>query len=100
MPNEFAKHPTSKKAPPAIVTWNGIRADIGVQPCEVPRFVPPASKVFHRLPDIDVAVIQVSVVNRLLIIVAGDSQRIDRAIGKNGTGATPGFAIKPLSTEN
>jgi hypothetical protein len=62
--------------------------------------MPPASKAFHHLPDIDVTVMQVSVMKRYLMITAGDWQRIHGAIRKDGAGAASIFAVKPFSAEN
>ena len=62
--------------------------------------MPPASKAFHHLPDIDVTVTQVSAMNRYLVIITGDWQRIYRAIRKYEAGAATIVAVKPFSAEN
>ena len=78
----------SEYAPPSVVPPDGILPDIGVQVNSIPCVQAASGEVFNHLPGIDVAVIQVPVVN-CRVVITGDGQRINRAIGENGAGAAP-----------
>ena len=90
----------SKEAPPPTVTGKGVRSDIGVHVREAPSITPPIREVLDDLSEIDTDMGQVAVMDGLFIVVAGNRQRIHCAIGKDGAGASPGFAVKPFPAEN
>ena len=88
----------SEYAPPSVVPSDGILPDIGVQVNSIPCVQATSGKVFNHLPDIDVAVMQVPVVN-CRVVITGDGQRINRAIGENGAGAASIRTVEPFSAE-
>ena len=88
----------SEYAPPSLVPPDGILPDIGVQVNSIPCVQAASGEVFNHLPDIDVAVIQVPVVN-CRVVITGDGQRINRAIGENGAGAASIRTVEPFSAE-
>ena len=88
----------SEYAPPSLVPPDGILPDIGVPVNSIPCVQAAPGKVFNHLPGIDVAVIQVPVVN-CRVVITGDGQRINRAIGENGAGAASIRTVEPFSAE-
>ena len=88
----------SEYAPPAVVPSDGILPDIGVQVNSILCVQATSGEVFNHLPDVDVTVLQVPVVNSC-VIITGDGQRIKRAIGKDGAGAASIRTVEPFSAE-
>jgi hypothetical protein len=89
----------SEQAPPLVRTAKGFSPDIGVQACETFGVEAIAGEVFNYLSYIDVAVLQVLVVNWPFVIVTRDWQRINRAIGEDGAGAASIRTVEPFSAE-
>ena len=84
----------SEYAPPSVVPPDGILPDIGVQVNSIPCVQAASGEVFNHLPDLT-SVIQVPVVN-CRVVITGDGQRINRAIGENGAGAAPIRTVEPF----